>query len=64
MSKPRPAHHREVEIPSGAVASGYGGVRGSARDPCIIVAASPVNAAKPPQPGMVRVIVAPARGPS
>ncbi len=62
MSKPMPAHHREIEIPRRDVAKSYSGVRAFAglRGTWIIVAAS---ATPPTSVDHVKVIVAPARGP-
>ncbi len=66
MSKPMPAHHRAIDIPRAKIADSYDvTIRiGASPFPWVIVAAAPVDAANPPPAGMVRVIVAPARGPS
>ncbi len=58
-----PAHHKTVEIPRRDVDKGYHGVRIIGVKSYIIVAAAPVDAENPPPAGMVRVVVAPARGP-
>ena len=66
MSKPLPAHHREVEIPRAGIVDGYSGTFTPKGFTGMwqIVAASSVNLApgeKLPAEGWVRVIVAPAK---
>ncbi len=67
MSKPMPAHHREILIPSYTVKDTYDGARALGRagpGKWTIVAASGATTDEEREKGWIRVIVAPARGPS
>ena len=64
MNKPMPEHHRAITIARSDIAKGYGVILNLGKlGRFSIVAAAPVDAANPPPADMVRVIVAPARGP-